>query len=313
MDVIRGLHNLRPEHRGCVMTIGNYDGLHRGHQAVLESLRDEARSRGLPMLVTIFEPTPREFFDPSNAPARLATLREKLEDLRDAGIDRVLCLPFNQALADLSAEQFVQDVIVKGVDARYVAVGDDFRFGSRRAGDFGLLETLGAELGFDVSQHSCVMVAGERISSTSIRQSLAAGQPEQAQAMLGRPYRISGRVQRGKQLGRTLDMPTANIALGRHKSRRPAPRLGVYAITVDGVTDAALPGVANLGVRPTVAGEGCLLEAHVFDYDGDLYGRHLSVSLRHFLRDEIKFDSLADLKAAMHQDMMQARALLADA
>ncbi len=311
MEVIRGLHNLRPEHRGCVMTIGNYDGVHRGHQAVLEGLHAEAQRRDLPVLVTLFEPTPREFFAPEGAPARLASLREKLEDLQGFGVDRVLCLPFNSRLASLSAEQFVQDVIVDGVAASYVAIGDDFRFGSKRSGDYALLQTLGDLHGFVVSQHDSVMEGGIRVSSTCIRERLAAGQPEKAAVMLGRPYRISGRVQLGRQLGRTLGVPTANLALGRHKSRKPAPRLGVYAITVDGLERPAIAGVANLGLRPTVSGENCLLEAHLFDYAADLYGRRLSVSLQHFLRDEQKFDSLAELRTAMQQDMSQARAWFA--
>lgn len=317
MEIIRGLHNLRPEHRGCVMTIGNYDGVHRGHQAVLSSLQSEAQQRGLPVLVTVFEPTPREFFAPQDAPARLASLREKLEDLQRYGVERVLCLPFNQRLAQLPAEQFVQQVIVEGVAAEYVAVGDDFRFGRNRAGDFSMLQALGQQHGFAVAQQACVRQTEQRISSTAIRQHLADGEPDLAAVMLGRPYRISGRVQLGKQLARSLDMPTANIALGRHKGRKPAPRFGVYAITVSGLENetgqAEIQGVANLGVRPTVAGEGCLLEAHLFDYSGDLYGRRLSVSLQHFLRDEQRFASLDELKAAMHQDMTQARALLATA
>lgn len=313
MEIIRGLHNLRPRHRGCVMTIGNYDGMHLGHQAILQRLRAAAAERGLPSLVTVFEPTPREFFSPETAPPRLASLREKLEDLAAAGVDRILLLPFNQGLADLSAQQFVQDVIVAGVDAKLVAIGDDFRFGSRRTGDYSLLCALGAELGFEVQRQDCEQIDGERVSSTAIRERLAAGKPAEAARMLGRPYRISGRVQRGRQLGRTLDVPTANIELGRRKRHNPAPRLGVYAVTVQGLPQQGSgQGVANLGYRPTVAGEGCLLEVHLLDFSADLYGRRLSVSLRHFLRDEQKFASLGELQAAMAGDIQQARAYFAN-
>ena len=313
MEVIRGLHNLRPEHRGCVMTIGNYDGVHLGHQAILQRLRIEADRRQQPVLVTLFEPTPREFFAPETAPARLASLREKLEDLSSCGVDRVLCLPFDARLAQYDAEAFVKDVLVDGVAASLVGVGDDFRFGRQRVGDFDLLQKLGAELGFAVQQQDCEMLDGQRVSSTAIRQYLAEGEPEQAAAMLGRAYRISGRVQQGRQLGRTLAIPTANIALGRRKARKPAPRLGVYAVTVDMGEGKVLKGVANLGYRPTVSGEGCLLEVHLFDFEADIYGQRLSVSLQHFLRDEQKFDSVDSLKRAMQDDIVKARQLLAAA
>ncbi|MGB1581548.1 MAG: bifunctional riboflavin kinase/FAD synthetase [Nevskiales bacterium] len=307
MQVIRGLHNLRPEHRGCVMTIGNYDGVHLGHRAILQRMRVEADQRGLPVLVTVFEPTPKEFFCPQVAPPRLASLREKLEDLSACGVDRVLCLPFTPALAQLPAEQFVQDVIVDGVGAKLVAIGDDFRFGRERAGNFELLQQLGSTLGFEVQQQDCERLAGERVSSTAVRAYLAEGQPHKAAAMLGQPWRISGRVQLGRQLGRTLDIPTANIALGLRKAAKPAARLGVYAVTVNGLGQA-LNGVANLGFRPTVAGEGCLLEVHLFDFNQDIYGQRLSVGMMHFLRAEQKFASVDALKAAMQNDIQQAKA-----
>lgn len=310
MDVIRGLHNLRPEHRGCVMTIGNYDGVHLGHQAILRRLIAQGEARDLPVLATVFEPTPREFFDPDAAPPRLSCLREKLEDLQEQGVGRVLCLPFNRRLADQAATDFVQDVIVDGLAAEYVAVGDDFRFGSHRGGDFDLLCSMGAELGFEVERQESEMVNGQRVSSSAVRELLAKGQMPEVAAMLGRPYRISGRVQAGRKLGRTLDVPTANIGLGPRRASKPAARLGVYAVTVDGLEQAGMAGVANLGFRPTVEGQGCLLEVHLFDFSADLYGRRLSVSLHHFLRDEQRFESVDALKAAMQQDIQQARALL---
>lgn len=311
MEIIRGLHNLRPEHRGSVVTIGNYDGVHLGHQAILARLLQDAERYNLPLTVTIFEPTPREFFDPQGAPARLCSLREKLEELHACGVDRVLCLPFTSAVAGLEAEDFVQRVLVEGLGSRVVAIGDDFRFGKGRLGDVQLLRRLGAEAGFEVQQLETLQLDGQRVSSTAVRESLASGNMERARALLGHCYRVSGRVRTGRQLGRTLGIPTANIALGRRKARRPAPRFGVYAVRIEGIEEKPLKGVANLGVRPTVDGRACLLEVNVFDFQGDLYGRHLSVYLEEFIRDEAKFDSVEVLKAAMEVDIEKARAFFA--
>lgn len=307
MEIIRGLHNLRPEHRGSVVTIGNYDGVHLGHQAILARLGDEARRLDLPLTVTVFEPTPREFFDPVGAPARLSSLREKLEELHACGVDRVLCLPFNAELADVEAADFVRQVLVDGLAARAVAIGDDFRFGKGRQGDVALLRELGRAHGYEVLQLDTLLVSGRRASSTAVREALAAGRLGDVRDLLGHSYRISGRVRTGRQLGRTLGIPTANIALGRRKLRKPAPRLGVYAVRVEGLGQ----GVANLGVRPTVDGRSCLLEVHLFDFSGDLYGRHLNVYLEEFVRNEAKFESVDALKAAMEQDIEQARAYFA--
>lgn len=307
MEIIRGLHNLRSKHRGSVVTIGNYDGVHLGHQAILRRLSLEAERLALPLTVTIFEPTPRELFDPQGAPPRLSSLREKLEDLAACKVDRVLCLPFNMRLASLEAESFVQQVLVDGLGAKVVAIGDDFRFGKGRCGDFDLLEQQGQKQGFDVVRLDTHQVDGARVSSSRVRECLANGDMQMVTRLLGREYRISGRVRYGRQLGRTLGIPTANIALGRRKGRVPAARFGVYAVSVDGVGDAPVNGVANLGVRPTVDGEDCLLEVHLFDYAGDLYGRHLSVHLEDFIRDEAKFSSVDELKSAMEKDIQQAR------
>ncbi len=311
MEIIRGLHNLRSKHRGSVVTIGNYDGVHLGHQAILKRLSLEAQRLELPLTVTIFEPTPRELFDPQGAPPRLSSLREKLEDLNNCKVDRVLCLPFNARLAALEAEDFVQQVLVDGLGAEVVAIGDDFRFGKGRCGDFDLLQKLGKEQGFEVVRLDTHQVNGARVSSSRVRDCLAIGDMKMVTQLLGRDYRISGRVSYGRQLGRTLGIPTANIALGRRKSRAPAPRFGVYAASVDGIEDKPLTGVANLGVRPTVDGEGCLLEVHLFDYAGDLYGKHLSVHLEDFIRDEAKFSSIDELKTAMEKDIQQAREFFA--
>ncbi len=305
MELIRGLHNLRARHRGCAMTIGNYDGVHRGHQAVLDGLRRRARELGVPSMVTLFEPLPREFFAPERAPARLSSLREKLEDLEAAGVDRVLCVRFDEALARTSARSFVERILVEGAGARFVVVGDDFRFGRGRQGDFSLLQEMGRLHGFEVSHLSSFTLDDERVSSTRIRAALGEGDMGEAARLLGRPYRVSAIVQRGQQLGRTLGYPTANMDL----RRKVAARLGVYAVMVSGVRDTLLPGVASLGTRPTVNGQGVLLEVYLFDFEGDIYGRRLDVAMLSFLRPEERFESIDALKSQMRDDELNARAV----
>jgi len=304
MELIRGLHNLRPHHRGCVMTIGNYDGVHRGHEAVLRHLHARGRELGLPSLAMIFEPLPAEFFAPEAAPPRLSSLREKLQDLRAAGVDRVLCVRFDSRLASMAAEAFVERIMVEGLGARFVVVGDDFRFGRGREGDFTLLQRLGARHGFEVAHLPSFTLGPQRVSSTRIRSALAQGDMRSAAAMLGRPYRVSACVRRGKALGRTLGYPTANLCL----SRKVAARFGVYAVMVEGVHDKLRPGLASLGTRPTVNGEGVLLEVNLLDFEGDLYGRRLGVALLEFLRPEERFTSLEALVAEMRRDERRARA-----
>lgn len=288
------------------MTIGNYDGVHRGHQSVLAGLRLRARELGVPSLVTLFEPLPREFFAPHCAPPRLSSLREKLQDLSDAGVDRVLCVRFNEQLAGMAARAFVERIIVEGTDARYVVVGDDFRFGRGREGDFALLQAMGREHGFEVAHLSSFTLDGERVSSTRIRAALGAGDMGTAARLLGRPYRVSATVQRGQALGRTLGYPTANMNL----RRKVAARWGVYAVMVAGVRDKLLPGVASLGTRPTVNGRGVLLEVHLLDFEGDLYGCRLDVALLKFLRPEERFDSIEALKVQMRDDEDRTRVCL---
>lgn len=302
-EFIRGLHNLRPRHRGSVATIGTFDGIHRGHQAILAQLQRVARRYQLPAVVIIFEPQPHEYFARQSAPARLMSLSEKVQALFAAGVDRVLCLGFNAALANLTAEDFVEKILVQGLGIRHLVVGDDFRFGCDRSGDFALLQALGQRLGFGVS-YTCTLSEGdERISSTRIRQLLEQSQFAEAEQLLGRPYCISGRVGQGKQLGRTLGIPTANVQLRRYRS----PLSGVYVVTAE-VDGRALPAVANVGVRPTVhAGEQPLLEVHILDYDGDLYGKRLQVCFLEKLRDERRFASLEALQAQLQQDIQQAR------
>ena len=304
MQLVRGLHNLRPHHRGCVATIGNFDGVHLGHQGVLARLRQQAAETGLPGCVVLFEPQPREFFTPDRAPARLTSLREKLELLAAAGVDRVLCLSFNQRLRELSADAFIHNVLVEGLGVRRLEVGDDFRFGCDRAGDFALLQQAGEREGFSVEAAQTIELDGGRISSTRVREALAAADFALAARLLGRPYVISGRVLHGQKLGRQLGVPTANLRLNRLRTALH----GVYAVSavLDG---SVLPAVANIGLRPSVQGDGRPhLEVHLLDFSGDLYGRRLLVQFHQKLRDEQRFASLEALKTAIAADIAAARA-----
>lgn len=304
MQLVRGLHNLRPQHRGCVATIGNFDGVHRGHQAILARMRERSAALGLPSCVVIFEPQPREFFSPDTAPPRLTRLREKLELLAAEGVDRVLCLAFNRRLRELSAQAFVETVLVDGLGVRHLEVGDDFRFGCDRAGDFDFLCRAGISEGFTVEAATTVEVNGERVSSTRVREALQSGDMALVERLLGRPFSISGRVLHGQKLGRQLGAPTANIQL----KRRRVPLCGVYVVSTE-LDGRRWPGVANIGVRPSVDGDGrAHLEMHLLDFAGDLYGRHLAVTFHHKLRDEQRFASLAALKTAIDADIAAARA-----
>ncbi len=307
MELIRGQHNLRPRHIGCVATIGNYDGVHLGHQTILRQLSEQAAALGLPRLVITFEPQPQEFFSPK-APARLMRLREKLLALEDLGVDRVLCLEFDEGLAATPAPVFIQELLVKKLGIRYLIVGDDFRFGHGREGDFAMLRQAGLEHGFQVADNHSHILHGERVSSTRIRDALAQGQLEAAAALLGRPYGVCGRVAHGDKRGRKLGFPTANI----HLHRITTPLSGVYAVVLHGVASEPLPGVANVGRRPTVNGTRDQLEAHLFDFDKDIYGRHVKVDFLHYLRPEQRFESLAVLTEQIARDEREARAFFAD-
>lgn len=307
MELIRGLHNLRERHRGCVVSIGNFDGFHRGHQALVARLRERAAQHRLPAAVLSFEPMPREFFAPDTAPGRIATFRDKLGALAGAGVDRLVIARFGRALASMSAEDFIQRVLVEGLGARAVIVGDDFRFGAKRRGDLAMLQATGAVQGFTAEALGTVQGEGERISSSAVRAALAAPDLAKVERLLGRPYRMSGRVRRGLQLGRTLGMPTLNLPL----RRRPALRFGVYAVRARSL-ERQWNGVASLGVRPTLAnGPGsCLLETHLFAASGDFYGAPVEVEFRRFLRPELKFDSLPALAEQMRKDGEEAKAWL---
>jgi riboflavin kinase / FMN adenylyltransferase len=306
---MRITHGFYPPGMPHAVTIGNFDGLHLGHQAMLTRLLDVARARDLPSCVLSFEPHPREFFAPAQAPARLSSLREKAEMLRGRGIDRLHVFRFNRAFSSLSADQFIEQVLVRTLQARYVLVGDDFRFGAKRAGDFALLERAGQQFGFDAEFLPTVEVAGERSSSTAVRAALAAGELEHAARLLGRPYSISGRVVHGDKLGRDIGFPTANIQL---KHNRP-PLLGIFAVELYGLNGQPLPGVASLGVRPTVKGADAapVLEVHLFDFNADIYNRRVRVDFLHKLRDEEKYPDLPSLVAQIGRDVDNAKRFLA--
>jgi riboflavin kinase/FMN adenylyltransferase len=296
MRLIRGLHNLRPEDRGCVATIGNFDGVHLGHRAVFQRLLARGRTLGLPATVITFEPQPMEYFAPDRAPARLTRLREKLKALRDNGIERVMLLEFGPRLAAMDARAFVRRLLLDGLGVRYLLVGDDFRFGRGRTGDYALLRAMGTEAeaggaGFQVENLQTIAHGEERISSTRVREALFRGDLESARHLLGRPYRMQGRVGHGDKRGRTIGFPTANIDL----HRRVSPLHGVFAVQVQGLAAGPLPGVANIGTRPTVAGGIYRLEVHLFDFDRDIYGLHVEVEFRLKLREERRFASFDEL------------------
>ena len=276
----------------AALTIGNFDGVHVGHQAMVAELKRAAARLDVPACVLTFEPHPREFFAPDQAPTRLTSLREKLELLAGFGVDRVHICRFNYAFAQTTAQDFVERIIARGLGARWVLVGDDFRFGARRAGSMALLKQLGPQFGFEVAALGSVLLDGGRVSSTALREALALGELERARRLLGRPYSISGRVVRGDGIGRKLGFPTANIQM---KHNRP-PLAGIFAVELHCAVDGAMPGAASLGVRPTVTQQGApVLEVHLPGYDGNLYGRHVRVDFLAKLRDEAKYADLAAL------------------
>jgi riboflavin kinase/FMN adenylyltransferase len=319
MRLIRGLYNIPTDFCGCVATIGNFDGVHLGHQAILQQLKKQGEKHGLPTVVMMFEPQPREFFAPDQAPARLANMSEKLQDLASFGIDYVLCLPFNQKLRSMSADQFIQSILLDGLKISHLIVGDDFRFGCDRTGDYQLLQTVGSNAGFSVEDTKTFELEGKRVSSTRVRECLCANDLESANTLLGRPYRMSGRIGYGRQLGRTIGVPTANVILQRNK----LPMTGVYAVKATEITVAAChessvldqggktvewQGVANIGIKPTVAGTPePSLEVHIFDFSDDLYGKRLTIEFCQKIREEKKFNGLDELKAAIANDMQVAR------
>ena len=306
MKIVRGLTNARPSDRGCVLTIGNFDGMHLGHEEIVRHLAVRGHEHGLPTALLTFEPNPREFFDPANAPARLMRLRDKAARLGELGVDRLILLKFDERLRSWDGVSFVERILVEALGVRHIVIGSAFRFGKGRSGTVELLRQEGRRLGFDVDEVNAIEIEGERVSSTRVRSALARGDLDVARRLLGRDYRMTGRVMEGRRLGRTLGYATANLRL----HRRVSPVSGVFAVRVHGAVDAALPGVASVGSRPTVGGGEILLEAHVFDWHGDLYGRYLGVDFVSKLREECRFPDIDALVARMHVDAGEARRIL---
>ena len=303
-EFIRGLHNLRSDHCGSVVTIGSFDGVHLGHQAILKQVCEQSRKLNLPSTVMIFEPQPHEFFAAEKAPARLMRLKEKVLALFNEGINRVCCLPFNHKLSQQPADEFIQQILVRGLGTRYLVVGDDFRFGVGRAGSYSDLQQAGADYGFTVTDTESLMVDEQRVSSTRIRQLLEDNEFAQAAELLGKPYTISGRVVKGNQLGRELGAPTANVHLHRYRS----PLSGVFAVFVRLSGGHLVEGVANVGVRPTLGGlKKPLLEVHLFNHDSDLYHQNIVVEFKAKLREEQRFETLERLKEQIQLDIQQAQ------
>jgi riboflavin kinase/FMN adenylyltransferase len=300
--VFRGI----PEtpHAACALTIGNFDGVHRGHQALIAKLREAAGKIGLPAAVLTFEPHPREFFASDRAPTRLSSLREKLELLAAAGVDRVHVCRFDRRFAALAPQAFIESVLVRGLGTRWLAVGDDFRFGAKRAGDFAMLKAASEEFGFRLEPLQSVMLAGRRVSSSAVREALAAGDLATAGELLGRTYGISGRVLHGDKIGRQLGFATANVQM---KHNRP-PLTGIYVVEMAGLGNTPRQGVASLGLRPTINDAGrATLEVHLFDFAQEIYGRHVRVDFLHKLRDEEKYADLDTLKAQIARDVQAAK------
>jgi riboflavin kinase/FMN adenylyltransferase len=321
MKVFRGYHHPQLAAH-CALTIGNFDGVHRGHQAMLALLKNEAQHRGVPSCVMSFEPHPRDYFagvarKPELAPARIATLRDKLTELARCGIDQCVVLPFNAALASQPAEDFIQKVLLQGLGVKYVLVGDDFRFGAKRAGDYAMLDAAGDRLGFDVARMNSYEVRGLRVSSSAVRDALAEGRMDRVASLLGRPYSISGHVVHGRKLGRDLGFRTLNLRFSHWK---PAAS-GIFAVLVHGLADQPIAGVANLGIRPSLDptdanGGRVLLETHCLEWPAGLgpegaYGKIIRVELLHKLHDELKYDSLDSLKTGIAKDCDEARAFFA--
>jgi riboflavin kinase/FMN adenylyltransferase len=306
---IRGLHNLQSYNQRSVVTIGSFDGVHLGHQAILQQVKATAAMLGLPSVVMTFEPQPQEYFSGEKAPARLMRLREKIDALLEFGIDRVVCLQFNRVLRNLTASEFIYQVLVDGLSIKHLIVGDDFRFGCDRSGDFKMLDEFGKNCDFDVQDTKTLEIDNERVSSTRVREFLQQADFGRASQLLGRPFSIKGRVVYGQQVGRKLGFPTANVQLNRYA----APLTGVYAVLVD-IDGVRYQGAANVGVRPTVGDlVKPILEVHLLDFSGDLYGQRIEVEFMHKIRDETKFTTLDKLVETIRQDVKQIRAWFAGA
>ena len=303
MELVRGLHNLRPRHRGCAATIGNFDGVHLGHQSVLGQLAERATELQVPVTVVTFEPQPREYFSPQTAPPRLTRFREKVEALRRFGVDRVVSVRFDSRIAEMTPDAFIRQILLDGLGVKYLVVGDDFRFGRDRAGTFAMLQQAGDEHDFPVVNMHTFDIKGARVSSTRIRDALASGDLAAAEALLGRQFRMSGRVAHGDKRGRQIGFPTANI----HLHRAATPVSGVFAVEMFGLPHEPVPGIANVGTRPTVDGTRTLLEVNLFNFSGNIYGCHVQVEFLKKIREERRFASFELLKEQIERDVVKAR------
>jgi riboflavin kinase / FMN adenylyltransferase len=306
MELVRGLHNISARHRGCVLTVGNYDGVHLGHQQMIGALKVRAAEFRSAATVLVFEPSSKEFIDPDGAPPRLTRWREKFLALKAQGVERLVTLRFDECMRAMTPRSFVDELIVERLGTRHMVVGDDFRYGSNACGTIDTLRAAGQVHGFGVEQMAPFVFDGVRVSSTAVRERLEYADFAGAARLLGRPYRMMGRVAPGLKLGRELGFPTANLRLMRRKS----PVWGILAVWTHGIDSRPLPGVASLGTRPTVNGTEPLLEVHVFDFAGDLYGRAIEVEFVAKLRDEVKFDSLDAMTVQMQIDAARAREVL---
>ncbi len=306
MELVRGLHNISQRHRGCVLTVGNYDGVHLGHRQMIGVLKSRAAELGAAATVLVFEPSSKEFIDPEGAPPRLTRWREKCLALAAQGVKCLVTLRFDECMRAMTPRAFVDELLVDRLGTRHLVVGHDFRYGSNAGGTIESLRAAALAHGFAVEEVAPFVFDGVRVSSTAVRERLEYADYAGAARLLGRPYRMMGRVVRGRQLGRTLGFPTANLRLMRRKS----PVWGILAVRVFGIAPHALPGVASLGTRPTVNGTEPLLEVHVFDFAGDLYGRAIEVEFVAKLRDEVKFESLDAMMVQMKVDGADARELL---
>lgn len=309
MRIIRGLAHLEPLKRGCVLTIGNFDGVHLGHQQVIKKLAQKGQEMSLPVVAMVFEPQPLEYFLGENAPSRLMRLREKAIQFAQLPVDNLLILRFNQKFSNYDAEDFIKEVLINTLNVKHLVVGDDFHFGKARRGNFAMLKEKGKEYGFNVEATDSFLVSGHRVSSTLIRDALGDGELAMAKLLLGRSYSVCGRVAHGHKRGRTIGFPTANIQM----FRKNTPIEGVYAVTMTGVGERELPGVANVGTRPTVdGGSKVILETHLFDFDKEIYGHYVEVHFKEKIRNEIRFQSLDELKQQIDKDVIVAKKFFAD-
>ncbi|MBU0455358.1 MAG: bifunctional riboflavin kinase/FAD synthetase [Gammaproteobacteria bacterium] len=302
MQIIRGLCNLKSDFPNSVVTIGNFDGVHRGHQMILEHVEHLAQAKHLRSVVITFEPQPEEFFQ-QDCPARLTRFREKWQRLSQYKIDDLLVVRFNTRMANLSAEMFLEDLLIRKLHVQYLVIGDDFHFGQKRIGNFAYLERMSKKYGFEVESFQALKLHDERISSTRIRLLLAQGEMDAAAELLGHSYSMWGRVIHGQELGRNLGFPTANVYLHRYKT----PLLGVYAVLINGLQKMAIPGIANIGTRPTANGNTLLLEVHLFDFDQQIYGKMIQITFIKKIREEKTFESFSALKNQVQNDIQQVK------